>query len=258
MKESPHVLEKGAYSPATIARKTAILRSFFRYLHRVGYTQQDISEGLRIASVRKDDRPDRDLGPQDVVMILRSFRKADHPVMFGIVLVLTATGIRNEEFCRLTVRDVKNDRIHGGYYLEVMGKGNKKRQIPLKPKVFDSIRQFRKARGLPSLLEADSHAPLFTNSRGNAFSPSYLNIYMTKEFKKIEQELEIHEVKLTPHVFRHTFAITSRLSGVDTFDIMRSLGHEKIETTMIYLEKIFAREKHAVNQWSSEALDEFV
>ena len=258
MTESPYVLKRGPYSPATISRKTTIIKSFFRYLYRVGYIQGDIAEGLRIASVRKDDRPDRDLGPQDVVKVLRAFRNINHPVMFSIVLVLAATGLRNEEFCKLKVSDVKKDRIHGGYYLNVIGKGNKKRQIPLKEKVYDSIRMYRYARGLPSLAESRLDAPLFTTSRGTAFSPSYLIAYMTKEMKKIDSELEGIEVKLTPHVFRHAFAITSRLGGADLFDIMRSLGHEKIETTMIYLEKVFAREKNAVNQWVPGVLDEFL
>lgn len=256
IKESPHVQKGKTYSPATISRKTTILKSFFRYLYKVGYISMDIAEGLRIASVRRDDRPDRDLGPQDVVSILRGCRTIDHPVLFGIVLVLTATGIRNEEFCRLKVGDVKGDRIHGGHFLEVTGKGNKKRQIPLKPKVTDSIRHFRQARGLPALSDADPAAPLFTTSRGTAFSPSYLVSYLAKELKKIE--LEGIEVKLTPHVFRHAFAITSRLNKADVYDIMRSLGHEKLETTQIYLEKVFAREGHAINQWKSNALDEFV
>lgn len=256
IKESPHVKKGKAYSPATISRKTTILKSFFRYLYKVGYINGDIAEGLRIASVRRDDRPDRDLGPQDVVAILRGCRAIDHPVLFGIVLTLTATGIRNEEFCRLRVRDVKMDRIHGGHFLEVTGKGNKKRQIPLKSKVTDSIRHFRQTRGIPALSEADPAAPLFTTSRGTAFSPSYLISYMAKELTKIE--LEGIEVKLTPHVFRHAFAITSRLNKADVYDIMRSLGHEKLETTQIYLEKVFAREGHAINQWSNNALDEFI
>lgn len=256
--ESPHVQQRGPYSPATVSRKTTIIKSFFRFLHRTGYIQENVSEGLRIASVRKDDRPDRDLGPQDVVKVLRAFRAIDHPVMFATVLLLSTTGLRNEEFCNLSVGDVKRDRIHGGHYLDVTGKGNKKRQIPLKQKVFDSIRMFRYARGLPALVDAEPAAPLFTTSRGTRFSPSYFDAYVTKELKKIASDLEGIEVKLTPHVFRHAFAITSRLNEVDLYDIMRSLGHEKLETTMIYLEKVFARQKNAINQWSMNALDEFL
>lgn len=255
---SPYIKKGKVYSPATIARKTTILKSFFQYLYRVKYIPSDIASGLRIATVRKDDRPNRDLGPGDVVKALRAFRDIEHHVMFGIVLVLSTTGLRNEEFCKLKVGDVKSDRILGGHYLVVTGKGNKKRQIPLKAKVLESIRLFRQARGLPALSEADPAAPLFTTSRGTAFSPSYLISYMTKEFTKIERELEGIDVKLTPHIFRHAFAITSRLNKADAYDIMRSLGHEKLETTQIYLEKVFAREGHAVNQWSNDALDEFV
>ena len=66
------------------------------------------------------------------------------------------------------------------------------------------------------------------------------------------------EIKLTDHVFRHAFAIASKLNRVDAFDIMRSLGHEKLETAQIYLEKLFAQERNAVNQWSGDALVEFL
>lgn len=255
---SPYIQKGKTYSSATVARKTTILKSFFQYLYRKEYISQEVASGFRIATVRKDNRPDRDLGPGDVVKALRAIRNIEHHGMFGIILMLSTTGLRNEEFCQLKVGDIKSDRIRGGHYLDVAGKGNKKRQIPLKPKVYDSIRQFREARGLPKLLDAEHAAPLFTTSRGTAFSPSYLTNYMTKEFIKIERELEGIEVQLTPHVFRHAFAITSRLNKVDVYDIMRSLGHEKLETTQIYLEKIFAREGHAINQWSSNALDEFV
>ncbi|EIM04956.1 integrase family protein [Planococcus antarcticus DSM 14505] len=255
---SPYIQKGKIYSPATIARKTTILKSFFQYLYRVKYIQTDVAIGLRIATVRKDDRPDRDLGPGDVVKVLRAFQQIQHPVMFGIVLVLSTTGLRNEEFCQLKVGDVKSDRILGGHYLVVTGKGNKKRQIPLKEKVLESIRMFRQARELPQLSEADPTTPLFTTSRGTAFSPSYLISYVRKEFEKIKQELEGIEVKLTPHVFRHAFAITSRLNKADAYDIMRSLGHEKLETTQIYLEKVFAREGHVINNWSSNTLDEFL
>lgn len=168
--------------------------------------------------------------------------------MFGIVLVLSTTELRNEEFCKLKVENVKSDRILGGHYLVVTRKGNKKRQTPLKAKVLESIRLFRQARGLYGLVEADPSAPLFTTSLGTAFSPSYLISYMTKEFKKIERELEGIDVKLAPHVLRHAFAITSRLNKADVYDIMWSLGHEKLETTHIYLEKVFAREGQAINQ----------
>ncbi|AQQ55525.1 tyrosine-type recombinase/integrase [Planococcus lenghuensis] len=256
--ESPYVQKRGSYSQTTITRKTTIIRSFFQYLHRVGYIMVETHNGLRKATVRKDDRPNRDLGPKDVVEMLRGFKAIEHPVMFGIILTLTATGLRNEEFCRLDVRDVQRDRIRGGYFLSVVGKGNKRRQIPLKPRVMAAIEEYRKARGLPSLSAAAPDSPLFTTGRGTRFSPSYLIQYMTKEMDKIQERVNGLDVTITPHVFRHAFAITSHLNKVDIYDIMRSLGHEKLDTTQIYLEKIFAKERHAVNQWTDDTLKEFL
>lgn len=52
-----------------------------------------------------------------------------------MIHILTTTGLRNEEFCKLKVRDLQYDSISGGYYLDVLGKGNKKRQVPLREKV---------------------------------------------------------------------------------------------------------------------------
>ncbi|AQQ55494.1 tyrosine-type recombinase/integrase [Planococcus lenghuensis] len=258
MKESPRVKEKGPYSQTTITRKTTIIRSFFQYLYRVDYIIVETHIGLRKATVRNDDRPNRDLGPGDVVEMLRGFKAIEHPVMFGIILTLTATGIRNEEYCKLDVRHVQRDRILGGFFLSVIGKGNKRRQIPLKPQVIEAMENFRKARGIPSLSAADPDSPLFTTSRGTRFSPSYLNQYMTKEMIKIQERLNGLEINITPHVFRHAFAITSHLNKVGIYDIMRSLGHEKLDTTQIYLEKVFAKERHAVNQWSKNTLNEFL
>lgn len=257
--QSPYVIKKGAYSPATLERKTTIIKAFFAFLHKVGYIPRPIHEGLRIASVRKDDRPNRDLGPADVVLLLNTYRDAKHPIMFAIIHVLTTTGIRNEEFCTLKVKDLKIDAIQGGYYLDVLGKGNKRRHIPLKEKVVQSIQSFRHGRGLLSIEHAELEDPLFTTNTGRAYSPSYLSQYVKKEIASLEHlRLSDQTIQITPHVFRHAFAIISKLNGVDIYDIMRSLGHEKIETTMIYLEKVFEKERHAIHAWKSERFGEYI
>jgi len=257
--QSPHVIRNGPYSPATLERKTTILKAFFAFLHKAGYIQQPIHEGLRIASVRKDDRPNRDLGPADVVTLLNTFRDIQQPIIFTIIHVLTTTGIRNEEFCTLQVKDLKVDAIQGGYYLDVLGKGNKRRHVPLKEKVVHSIRSFRQARGLLPIEQAQLEDPLFTTNTGRAYSPSYLSQYVKKEITSLEQlKLSDQTMTITPHVFRHAFAIISKLNGVDIYDIMRSLGHEKIETTMIYLEKVFEKERHAIHSWKSEGFGEYI
>ncbi|MBO2536955.1 tyrosine-type recombinase/integrase [Rummeliibacillus suwonensis] len=144
--------------------------------------------------------------------------------------------------------------MQGGYYLQVLGKGNKRRDVPIKDKVLQSINMFRDARGQKSLSEAD---PLFTTNTGNAYTPSYLSQYVKKQLQLLPNDIFGNTgIKVTPHVFRHAFAIIS--NKVDVYDIMRSLGHEKIDTTMIYLDKLFKNEHNATHQWKPETFGEFI
>jgi site-specific recombinase XerD len=256
---SPYVQKNGSYSAATLARKTTIIKNLLQFMYEVEYVQEPLHKGLFTATVRKDDRPNRDLGPKEVIHLLDYFRKINHPIAFAIIHVLTTTGIRNEEFCILQVGDLQYDSINGGYYLDVLGKGNKRRQIPLKEKTLHSIRLFRSARGLKDLTVAGRESPLFTTNTGKAYTPSYLSQYLTKMINETNLPFLLHRSSpVGPHTFRHAFAIISHKSKVDVYEIMRSLGHEKIETTMIYLEKVFEKERHAIHGWNSEVFGEFI
>ena len=257
--ESPYVRKKGAYSAATMERKTVIWKSFFHFLHKTGYIQQPLHEGLLSATVRKDDRPNRDLGPGEVIQLLDYFNKVKHPIVFSMIHTMVATGMRNQEFCLLKESDIKYDSILGEYFLMVTGKGNKRREIPIKPKLMDSIINYRRARMLPADFPNNNHQPLFPTSTGRAFSPSYLAQYLGRAIEQSELPFLKHrESRVTAHVFRHSFAIISYLNGVDIYGIMRSLGHEKIDTTMVYLQKVMNREQHAIHRWKEGALGTYI
>ncbi|WP_394237395.1 tyrosine-type recombinase/integrase [Niallia oryzisoli] len=256
---SPYVQKKGTYSSATLARKTTIIKNFLEFMYEVEYVQETLHKGLLTATVRKDDRPNRDLGPQEVIQLLDYFRRINHPVAFAMVHILTTTGLRNEEFCKLKVGDLQYDSISGGHYLNVLGKGNKRRQIPLRKKSVKSIHLFRNTRGLEDLSDAKKESPLITTNTGKAYSPSYLSQYLTKSIKESNLPFLLNRSSpVGPHTFRHAFAIISHISKVDVYQIMRSLGHEKIETTMIYLEKLFEKERHAIHAWKPEVFGEYI
>lgn len=256
--ESPRVTAKAPYSAATLARKTTILKSFFRFLHENRYLKQPVHQGLRPATVRKDDRPNRDLGPGEVIQLLDYYQNRN-PIMFTLIHVLVGTGMRNDELCRLKVSDVRFDPILGGFYLHVTGKGNKQRDIPLRNKVMDSIVLYRKTRLLPADFPSNSDEPLFPNSRWKAFRPSYFATMLGDEIEKVPiLSIQARKKRITPHEFRHSFAIISYMNNSDVYAIMRALGHEKIETTMIYLQKIMEREQHVVHQWKDDALGRYI
>ena len=259
LSKKPLCLNKRAYSAATLSRKTTIIKSFLTFLFKSGYITEPIHEGLFKTSVHKDDRPNRDLGPKEVIQLLDYFREIKHPIVFSIIHILTMTGMRNEEFTRLRVKDLQYDSITSTYFLEVLGKGNRRRQIPLNEKGMDSIRMFRSARGIDDIDAADGEEPLFTTNTGRTYSPSYLSQYLTKVIKDSGLPfLNFRSTSIGPHTFRHAFAIISHLNGVDVYQIMKSLGHEQLSTTEIYLEKVFEKERHAIHLWKSDVFGEYI
>ncbi|MDW7617201.1 hypothetical protein SC499_21595 [Peribacillus simplex] len=124
LEKSPYVLTKEAYSVATLSRKTTIIKSFLKFLFEAIYITEPIHEGF--FNDRKDDPGQRDLGPKEIIQLLDNFREINHPIVFSIIHILTMTGMRNEEFTRLRVKDLQYDSITSTYFLEVLGKGIKK------------------------------------------------------------------------------------------------------------------------------------
>ncbi|MGE7692038.1 tyrosine-type recombinase/integrase [Lysinibacillus sp. NPDC097214] len=252
---SPYVKEnaekdKTGYSVSTLTRKTTVLKQFFRFLYQNKYISEPLHEGLKSVTVRSDDRPNRDMGTEDVVRVLDAFIKTKNIFAFTIVQLLVATGIRNEELCTLQIQSIKRN-INGEDYLEIMGKGNKRRDVPLRSSVKQSIVYYRQARNVSPMESAAIDSPLIPTKMGTFFSASYLTQTLHKEMAKIQHLLPFDVNRITPHVFRHAFAIISHENKVEPYDIMRSLGHERLDTTMIYLEKIFAQERHASHQWTN-------
>lgn len=253
-KESPHVKEKGPYSPATLARKTTILKSFFTFLHSSGYSPNDAAKGFRSATVNADDRPNRDLGPNEVTEILDTLEQEDLR-FYTIVLTLVTTGLRNEELCTLTLDSIKRDFINGEYYFEVVGKGNKRRDVPIKPNLLEKLHYYRECYALSSIHDKNKKQPLFCTRSGKAYKPTYLAQSLSKLFNKLDfPTIDQASLHITAHTFRHAYAIISHINKVDIYTIMRSLGHEKIDTTMIYLAKITSRSNNAIHSWSSTTL----
>ncbi|MET1178188.1 tyrosine-type recombinase/integrase [Peribacillus simplex] len=106
---------------------------------------------------------------------------------------------------------------------------------------------------------AEGDDTLFTTNTGRAYSPSYLSQYITKAIKESGLPiLKFRYSSIGPHTFRHAFAIISHLNGVDVYQIMKSLGHEQLSTTEIYLEKVFEKERHTIYLWKPDVFGVYI
>lgn len=218
------IAEDPKYSPATVKRKFASVRAFFRAtdealaLDAFGNWKLNIRTPIRLPKAI----PRRELGA-----LLKSARRAqpeDLPTEDTTHLclaVMAATGLRVSELCALKVRDVRSDTGE----ISVYGKGARERiVIVANMRVRKSI-----AYHIKTLPEQDrAIAPLFRNRRGRQMTPQCLRLRLHSVARRS------HLGRVTPHMLRHTAATLLLEGGVDIRFVQRLLGHASIATTQIY------------------------
>ncbi|MEK4503518.1 tyrosine-type recombinase/integrase [Bacillus sp. FSL R12-0069] len=231
------------YAVATLAKKTVLIRSFLKHLHVFSYIEKHLHEELQRANVNEQDRPNRDLSYEEVMKILEFYKERGHVVNYTILLALASTGARIQELCTTRVKDLHYD---GKYWLKVMGKGNKVRELFISEHLFQCVCEMRRRRGFQTVLNRGDESPLFINQRGNFYNPKTLSNQVTDMIKKTSLEfLQYRENPVTAHTFRHAFSIMAVEQGnADLYHLMQTLGHENIQTTKIYLEKYMKRQNN--------------
>lgn len=275
--------ERLKYSNASLAQKFSIIKSFLKQLLEWEYINRPLYAYMKGFSVSKADRPNRDIGPEHVKLLLDTFNEMNHVPMFTFTLFLVTTGIRNDEFCKLRIADIHKDHLSkdGGYYIHIIAKGNKHRKIPLLPKTLQAIREFRAMRGLEPIETAEPNSPVIATNRGNAYTPSYFDQYFKSQLAEMPAEAKerldelctyyehenVHDrtsnriekrIIITPHGLRHAFAIISSKSGISIDDIKNSLGHNDRKTTEIYLASIISQDDHASKHWSADIIGDYI
>lgn len=240
------------YSIATLQRKLSVIKGFLRYLFQCSYIHSPLAENIKSSNVRKHQRPDRDMSSSDVMEILLYYKT--HPILYSLFLVLATTGLRIRELCTARICDISISQDEE-YWLKVQGKGRKNREVLLHGIVMDAIRSFRLRRKQDLELDINDESPIFTTATGNAYSYKYLSNYLTKKVNQVPVIQEKYKKNpISPHFFRHFFAIESTELGVDLYRLSQTLGHESLSTTEIYLEKQLARKNNAAHAWKKSVI----
>lgn len=138
-----------------------------------------------------------------------------------IIETLLKTGLRVEEFVNLDVPDLD---LVNGWLKVVCGKYGKDRTLPLHPSLSVGIRRYLAGREI---------GPVFLSR----FSDRFTTRAIQKLVKSLANRAEIRR-RVTPHHLRHTFATTLLKEGVNLAQIQMLLGHEKLDTTKIYLDVV--------------------
>jgi integrase/recombinase XerD len=229
-----HLRDRG-YSSASIARKTAALRSFFQYLRGKGEVATDPTQGIGSPEVKKP--LPRTVEDDDVRALLAFCESRDTPEGLrdhAMLRLLSATGMRVGELVMVNVDDVDLGKRH----VRVVGRGNRERELPLDDLTVRSIKAYlEQARPFLTRNGAEQSA-LVVNQRGQRLTRQGFWLIM----KGLVREAGLPAM-MTPHMLRHSFATHQIGEGTGLEELRRLLGHASIATTQIYTQLAGQREE---------------
>ena len=213
-----------AVAPATLQRKIACLRSFYRHLRRDGILDRDPTSELRAPRARQ--RLPKVLSRDEVARLLQQPRGSSTAAIRDRALLETmyACGLRASEAIGLELSDVD---LEAGI-LRARGKGSKERIVPIGTKAIESLVEYLD-NARPRLVGNRDESRLFVNLRGGGLSRQ--GLYKIVQGHARSAGLE---QRMSPHTLRHTFATHLLAGGCDLRSLQEMLGHADIGTTQVY------------------------
>ena len=211
-------------SPATIHRKTACLRSFYRHLRREGVRDSDPTAA--ITSPRRGRKLPRVLSRDEINKLLAAPRGTEPAALRDRALLelMYACGLRASEAIGLELADLDMDEA----VLRARGKGSKERVVPVGTAAIDALRIYLE-RGRPNLVRGAAEAHLFVNFRGGPLTRQGLY----KIVRRHAAAVDLAD-RMSPHTLRHTFATHLLAGGCDLRSVQEMLGHADVATTQLY------------------------
>jgi integrase/recombinase XerD len=211
-------------APATLQRKAACLRSFYRHLRREELLDRDPTADLR--APRKRQRLPHVLGRGEIQRLLAAPHGTDPAALRDRALleVMYACGLRASEAIDLRTQDID---LQAGV-LRARGKGSKERLVPVGSQAVGAVRAWLE-RGRPHLVGLRDEPHLFVNHRGAGLTRQGL-------YKIVQRHARAAglEGRMSPHTLRHTFATHLLAGGCDLRSVQEMLGHADVSTTQIY------------------------
>jgi len=209
-------------SAASRARKTAVIRSYYKYLT------------LKADKNRLPKNPVADLDAPRIRKTLPRFLSLDESTKlldnvdgvnrerdFCILTIFLNCGLRISELANLDLTDLREDS------LRVLGKGNKERIVYINDACVEAINDYLQVR---KTMSAKTERAFFLSSRRKRISTSTIHSLVKKHLSAAG----LDSSRYSSHKLRHTAATLMLKSGVDVRTLQELLGHEHLNTTQIY------------------------
>jgi integrase/recombinase XerD len=208
---------------SSISRKMSAIRSFHKYMLIEKLVDVNVAQGIHLPKKEKKLPVVLSVNEIDALMIAAD---GDNPLELrnrAMIELLYGCGLRVSELLDLKLQDL---HVNMGF-INVIGKGNKERIVPLGEEGAHAIKRYLDF-GRPKLKKQQDYV-VFINSRGAKIS----RVGFYKVLKKLTIKAGIMK-DVSPHTLRHSFATHLLENGVDLRIVQELLGHEDISTTQIY------------------------
>ena len=218
----------------SINRNISALKSFYKYLAQEFSTNNPVSVVL---SSKVPRRLPKALTIKEITSLIDSTKREGDPISLrdhAIIELLYGTGARVSEIVGIDVNDFAQSDIEGNPIttLKLRGKGSKERIVPLGSFAKTALDEYL-VRIRPNLLSksksARAETALFLNQRGSRLSRQ-------SAWQMISDAADSTGLsgKVSPHVFRHSYATHLLDGGADIRVVQELLGHASVTTTQIY------------------------
>lgn len=209
---------------STVLRRLSSLRSFFKYLCRLGYIDVEPTAALNSPKIQRKLPNFLDISEVEALIMAPDDKNIIGIRDRAIMELLYSTGMRVGELLTLDLSDIDLQNS----LVKVKGKGKKERILPVGKMAMVALNDYlfkRNELNPERFLQA-----VFLSERGNRL-PDAKSIR-----RRIEKYAQIAGIKkkITPHTLRHSFATHLLNAGADLRSVQELLGHSSLSTTQIY------------------------
>lgn len=227
-------------TPRTQARIISGLKGFFNYLVFEDYREDnpmDLIETPKIGRKLPDTLSETEINSLIAAIDLS---KPEGERNRAIIETLYGCGLRVSELIHLKLSDLYFDED----FIQVTGKGNKQRFVPISGINQKYINIYRNEVRVHLPIQKEHEDIVFLNRRGKQLTRAMIFTIVKQLAEKVGLQKNI-----SPHTFRHSFATHLLENGADLRAIQQMLGHESITTTEVYM--------HVNRSHLSKVLNEF-